>query len=71
MTTTTVYKQQALKQDLIENWTSSEGQRFRLLAVYSPNEDNDRWVEYVNVRTGQQYNCRMEAFLGRFHPQSD
>lgn len=41
-------------------------QAFRVLAVYTPNEDNDTWVEYMQESTQQRYTCRMEAFYTRF-----
>ena len=50
-------------------WTDSYSNRFEVLATYSPNEDNDTWVEYRNMATGQEYCCRLEAFQSRFHPQ--
>ena len=29
-------------------------------------KDNDLWVYYKNAQTLQEYNCREEAFVGRF-----
>ena len=45
---------------------SDYSQTFRVLAVYSPNEDNDTWVEYLQESTQQRYTCRLEAFFTRF-----
>ena len=30
--------------------------------------DNDAWVAYSNIKTKEQYSCRLEAFLDRFSP---
>ena len=53
---------------LAERYTGGDRTEFKVIATYSPNEDNDTWIEYVNVKTNQTYNCRLEAFLHRFHP---
>jgi hypothetical protein len=53
---------------LAERYTSSDHMQFKVIATYSPNEDNDTWVEYANVLTNQVYTCRLEAFLSRFRP---
>jgi hypothetical protein len=45
---------------------TSDGKKFDLIAVYCPNEENDPWVQYVNVETKQEYTCRKEAFEARF-----
>jgi hypothetical protein len=29
-------------------------------------KDNDLWIYYKNSQTLQEYNCRQEAFVGRF-----
>ena len=63
-----VYKQQHTNPKMIKNWTSSDGRKFELLAAYSPNEDNDVWVDYRNVQTGDTYNCRQDAFTSRYTP---
>jgi hypothetical protein len=52
-------------------YTDSQGKRFEVLAVWSPNEESDTWVRYVNTRTGNDYTCRLEAFLSRFSALPD
>lgn len=48
-------------------WTDSEGQKlFRVTAIWNPNEEDDAHVAYYNIDTGQEYTCRLEAFLARF-----
>ena len=39
---------------------------YRVVGVYSPNEDNDTWVEYEREHTLERFTCRMEAFFSRF-----
>lgn len=48
-----------------ELWTTADGKEFEIIAEYCPNEENDVWVEYINVKTKQKYNCRKAAFLMR------
>lgn len=52
-----------------EIYTTPNGTTFIIIAEYCPNEDNDAWVEYENVRTGQRYTARKEAFLARTQVQ--
>lgn len=33
--------------------------------------EDDAWVEYTNVKTLQEYSCRLEAFKHRFQPIVD
>jgi hypothetical protein len=47
-------------------FSDSQGNKFRVLAKYNPNEENDPWVKYINENTNQEYTCRLEAFLARF-----
>ena len=53
---------------LAERYAGNDRTEFKVVATYVPNEDNDTWIEYVNVVTEQKYTCRLEAFLNRFHP---
>ena len=39
---------------------------FREIARYCPSEEPDVWIQYENLRTGEIYTCRLEAFLSRF-----
>lgn len=55
----------------ITRFTDTQGTIFEVTATFCPNEENDKWVEYYNTKTGQEYSCRMEAFLARFHPLHD
>ena len=48
-----------------ELYTGAEGKQFRIIAEYTPEEDNDVWVEYENIKTLQRYTCRKAAFLAR------
>lgn len=47
-------------------YTDINGKRFEVLAVWSPNEENDAWVRYINTASGDDYTCRLESFLSRF-----
>lgn len=67
----TVYKQQHTNPQLIKHWHTGDGRKFELLATYSPNEDNDVWVEYRNTTTGETYTCRQAAFTQRYSPLPD
>lgn len=55
----------------ITRFSSSDGKTFKVIAKYNPNEENDPWVQYINEQTKQEYSCRLEAFLARFHPVVD
>lgn len=55
-------------QKTIKEWTSSDGVNFIVTSLYTPEEDNDTWVTYVNKTTLQEYSCRWEAFVHRFRP---
>lgn len=52
-------------------WLSPDHREFTLLATYTPNDATDPWAQYKNTLTGQEYTCRLEAFLARFQPQLD
>ena len=52
-------------------WAATDGTLYEVISTYSPNEDNDTWVEYKNCTTGQEYQCRLEAFQSRFSPRVD
>ena len=54
------------KTKTLDMFTDGQGNVFKVLSVYCPNEDNDSWVEYEKESTGQKYSCRLEAFLARF-----
>jgi predicted nucleotidyltransferase len=54
------------KTQVLDLFGDSQGNVFKVLSIYSPNEEPDSWVEYVKESTGQKYSCRLEAFLGRF-----
>ena len=49
-------------------YSDKEGRTFKCTSLYAPNEEGDTWVEYHNESTGQEYTCRLEAFLSRFTP---
>lgn len=68
MSNATIYRQTTEK---IRFWTDSYNRRFEVMGTYSPNEDNDTWIEYRNTTTGDTYNCRLEAFTSRFNPLPD
>ena len=55
----------------VTRFSGSDGNTFKVVVTYNPNEENDPWVMYVNETTKQEYNCRLEAFLARFSPISD
>jgi hypothetical protein len=50
----------------ITRFSDNKGTTFKVTALYSPNEEPDTWVSYYNEATGQEYTCRLEAFLARF-----
>jgi hypothetical protein len=55
------------KQDTRPLWAATgSGEVFRERARYNPNEEEDVWIEYENVRTNEIYTCRLEAFASRF-----
>jgi len=58
------------KQEL-RRWASTDNTVFEVIATYNPNEEQDPWVKYRNVATGQEYTCRQEAFESRFSPLAD
>lgn len=47
-------------------WMTSQMEKFEIIAEFNPNEENDTWVEYRNVKTKETYTARKEAFLARF-----
>ena len=52
----------------VTRFSDTQGNTFKVTALYNPNEENDPWVTYYNESTLQEYSCRQEAFLARFHP---
>jgi hypothetical protein len=42
-----------------------------VLAIWNPNEELDPWVKYRNILTGQEYECRLDAFRTRYTPRVD
>jgi hypothetical protein len=52
-------------------YMSADGKRFEVLSVWSPNEEPDTMVRYINRATGDDYTCRLEAFLSRFTETPD
>jgi hypothetical protein len=54
--------------NIVEEYTDGKGTKFKVVAVYNPNEEDDLWIEYKNASTSQAYTCRLEAFLARFAP---
>jgi len=55
----------------VRDWEGPNGLRMELIAVFNPNEEDDPWVEFMNVNTQQRYTCRQEAFLARYTPRVD
>lgn len=49
-------------------WTSTHAQ-FRIKDMMIT--EDDAWVYYTNVKTLQEYSCRLEAFKQRFQPTVD
>lgn len=54
------------KTQVLDLFGDAQGNVFKVLSLYCPNEDNDSWIEYEKEATGQKYSCRLEAFLARF-----
>ena len=48
-------------------WSDGADRLFRVTAIWNPHEEPDAHVKYHNIATGQEYTCRLEAFLARFH----
>jgi len=48
-------------------WISGQV-RVQVIARFNPNEEQDPWVEFENMTTGQRYTCRQEAFEARYQP---
>lgn len=53
-----------------ELWRTADNTVFKVIARYTPNEDNDPWIEYENTTTQARYTCREEAFRARFTPSN-
>lgn len=53
---------------VLDLFSDNNGNTFKVIAQYCPNEENDPWVKYINESTSQEYTCRKEAFLARFSP---
>lgn len=47
-------------------YSSTDFTKFEITAL--PVIENEQWVEYINVKTNNTYNCLLEAFLVRFTP---
>ena len=47
-------------------YCSNQGKEFQIVKI--DNDPDGSWVDYINVETGQEYSCRLEAFEARFHP---
>jgi len=55
-----------------KEYTSSDMSiTMEVLATYNPNEEPDTWIKYRNKTTLQEYTCRLEAFLSRFHAKPE
>ena len=48
-------------------WISPDHCQFKITDLMV--EEDDAWVAYSNVQTGQEYTCRLEAFRHIFTPQ--
>lgn len=51
---------------LNELYCGNDRVTFRIKGIYTKGDENDPWVDYVNIKTLQEYSCRQEAFLARF-----
>jgi hypothetical protein len=45
-------------------WQGNDGKKFRVTNIVE--EQDNTWIHYTNMKTAQQYNCYLEAFLSRF-----
>ena len=52
-----------------QNWTSSDAKWFQVTGLMVT--ENDDWVTYTNVKTLQEYSCRLAAFRQRLRPLVD
>jgi hypothetical protein len=48
-------------------YTTADGRQFEIVQEWL--KDEDPWVKYANVQTGQEYTARKEAFLIRTQVQ--
>ena len=53
--------------NVASRWTGSDSTEFKIEKL--EHKDTGVWVYYQNVKTGQQYNCLVEAFMARFKEQ--
>jgi len=49
-----------------QNWTSSDAKWFQVTGLTSSKDST--CVAYTDVKTLQEYSCRLEAFRHRFQP---
>jgi hypothetical protein len=48
-------------------WAGAARQQFRVVAIWTPHDQQDPWVRYTGVDS-REYTCRLEAFCARFTP---
>ncbi len=49
---------------LQEIWVSADSQKFQIIKLEK--RDQNDWVIYSKLSTGQTYSCRLESFKERF-----
>jgi hypothetical protein len=53
--------------NVASRWASNDSKEFKIEKL--EHKDTGVWVYYQNVKTNQQYNCLVEAFVARFKEQ--
>jgi hypothetical protein len=53
--------------NIASRWMGGELTEFKIEKL--EHRDTGVWVYYQNAKTGQQYNCLVEAFIARFKEQ--
>jgi len=53
--------------NVASRWASNDSTEFKIEKL--EHKDTGVWVYYQNVKTNQQYNCLVEAFVARFKEQ--
>jgi hypothetical protein len=50
--------------NVASRWSDGESIEFKIEKL--EHRDTGVWVYYQNIKTGQQYNCLVDAFMTRF-----
>lgn len=50
-----------------DQYTSTDSKLFEVTNVFVMNNEVEPWVEYMDLKSMQQYTCKQGAFLARFN----